>query len=121
MKELAINKNHELQLPNSYVDVERKEMEFVDGGWTIIRTAETIKLRLTGAETNTLINSTSTGIHLMNEISVGIGSKINIFNSDIVKAYRNLMIKYNANNSGVSFIWTLSKPFPSLPAMLDNY
>lgn len=56
MKELVINKNYELQLPNSYVHVERKEMEFVKGGWTIIRIAETIKLRLTGAETNTLIN-----------------------------------------------------------------
>lgn len=60
----------------------------------------------------------------MNEIGVGIGSKINIFNSAIVQAYRSLMIKYNANNSGVSFIWTrkqLSNPFGSLPAMVDNY
>ena len=32
MKELVINKNYELQLPNSFVDVEREEMEYVDGG-----------------------------------------------------------------------------------------
>ena len=32
MSAIALNRNYELQLPNSYVDVDRDEMEYVDGG-----------------------------------------------------------------------------------------
>ena len=32
MSAFVLNRNYELQLPNSFVDVEREEMEYVDGG-----------------------------------------------------------------------------------------
>lgn len=34
MSAFVLNRNYELQLPNSYVDVDREEMEYVDGGYT---------------------------------------------------------------------------------------
>ncbi|KLE16278.1 hypothetical protein [Clostridium sp. C8] len=32
MSAFVLNRKYELQLPNSYVDVDREEMEYVDGG-----------------------------------------------------------------------------------------
>jgi len=124
MKELVINKDYELQLPHSYVDVERKEMEIVDGGWTIITTAGTIRLILTGAETNTLINyNTPAGNKLLNAIIIGTGDVRNIIRPEIAKAFHNQMINYNKNNSGASFVWTLNKITKSYnaPKLIDNY
>lgn len=34
MSAFVINRNYELQLPNSFVDVDRDEMEYVDGGFS---------------------------------------------------------------------------------------
>ena len=34
MSTFVLNRNYELQLPNSYVNVDREEMEYVDGGGT---------------------------------------------------------------------------------------
>lgn len=34
MSAFVLNRNYELQLPNSYVDVDREEMEYIDGGYT---------------------------------------------------------------------------------------
>ncbi len=35
MSELAFRRNFELKLPSSFVDVEREEMEYVDGGFNL--------------------------------------------------------------------------------------
>lgn len=32
MSTFVLNRNYELQLPNSYVDVDREEMEYIEGG-----------------------------------------------------------------------------------------
>lgn len=35
MSAFVLNRNYELQLPNSFVDVDREEMEYVEGGGTV--------------------------------------------------------------------------------------
>lgn len=34
MSSFVLNRNYALQLPNSFVEVDREEMEYVDGGWS---------------------------------------------------------------------------------------
>lgn len=33
MSAFVLNRNYELTLPTSYVDVDNEEMEYIDGGW----------------------------------------------------------------------------------------
>lgn len=35
MSTFVLNKGYSLQLPSSYVDIDREEMEYIDGGYTI--------------------------------------------------------------------------------------
>ena len=37
MSTFVLNKEYSLQLPSSYVDIDREEMEYIDGGWTAYR------------------------------------------------------------------------------------
>ena len=34
MSAFVLSRGYDLQLPNSYVEIERDEMEYVDGGWS---------------------------------------------------------------------------------------
>jgi hypothetical protein len=36
MSAFVLNRNYELQLPNSYVDVDREEMEYIDGDGILV-------------------------------------------------------------------------------------
>ena len=37
MSTFVLNRNYALQMPSSYVDIDRDEMEYVDGGLSISR------------------------------------------------------------------------------------
>ncbi|SKA92194.1 hypothetical protein SAMN05428976_11911 [Clostridium sp. USBA 49] len=37
MSEFVLNRKYELQLPDSFVDIDRDEMEYIDGGWSFTR------------------------------------------------------------------------------------
>lgn len=35
MNAIALSRNYELQLPNNFVEVDKEEMEYVDGGFNV--------------------------------------------------------------------------------------
>lgn len=50
MSKFVLNRNYQLQLPNSFVDVEREEMEYVDGGMYVSERWWGIAINLSVAE-----------------------------------------------------------------------
>ena len=49
MSAFVLNRNYQLQLPNSYVDVDREEMEYVDGGGSLTLTISIARALAMGA------------------------------------------------------------------------
>jgi len=79
MSAFVLNRKYELQLPSSYVDVDRDEMEYVDGGGTItfkigsnsfiIGALATVGTALTAAKVTTVL--ASLGIAIATAIELG--------------------------------------------------
>lgn len=69
MSTFVLKRNYELQLPMSFVDVDRDEMEYVDGGWAI-------SYRFRGSEASTVFKALgwiTAGYGLMTLLSVAGG------------------------------------------------
>ena len=55
MSSYALNRNYNLQLPNSFVEIDREEMEYVDGGgWESVCTDMSVDKRLIEYPVNAL-------------------------------------------------------------------
>jgi len=56
MSAFVLNRNYELQLPNSYVDVDREEMEYVDGGFATTNTWYGCSVTLNKSNINAIVD-----------------------------------------------------------------
>ena len=101
MSAFVLNRNYQLQLPNSYVDVDREEMEYVDGGFSIPRYifTTTINVGVTAAITAISGGVGTAGLRIV----LGSMSLKRKFAAAIVKAIGKVSITA-ANAIGTSWV-----------------
>lgn len=123
MSAFVLNRSYGLQLPNSFVDVDRDEMEYVDGGYSAsygtLWGLKCYDIRLNGAETSQFLSDAgwaaliicgATGI--FSGVAAGIVGVI-------LGVYGLTMSRYNSNGSGVTLKIPLFSSIP--PQVWDNY
>ncbi|CAM2888570.1 hypothetical protein HAHI6034_01500 [Hathewaya histolytica] len=94
MSTLALNRSYELQMPSSFVDVDRDEMEYVDGGFYISN--QTLKGVLISAGVNP-VGATLIGLGawklagLITAKSAAVGAKLGAFGGPFTAAIGSLV------------------------------
>jgi len=89
-----------LRLPSSYVDVERDEMEYVDGGIGVTRYNKGFTLWLNSTETNRFAVGSS-AIAAAVGVAIGIPSWVAGALITAFATFRGALITYYNNNSGI--------------------